>query len=385
MSDGVDFRPFGVDSRARPYRYAFLVNPDECPGKLLDALFSFNYGTWGGRFNPLIPVKDGEISEAFWSLLKYVDPDIVYTYVSLTNSQLDRIDREIVPFRIQRHPVERFHAGPIYPPSLRLDPVRSTGILPHLMSPAASPMYFTPPKLLTFFNDPTKQLNQSLVTLLSRNFGYINENLLPGLSDDWERLTVRNDWSSETLFTQIASIPNIVFPFQASEAHSQFAEPTEPIRDEFCIVIGDSADTWLYFWNRAFLLATYLRSKWNTLCLPSGLLADDSFIEPLREFLRRRTSHLGGSHRGSLSFQSFDLSEEQLTTIIKRFAEGIDLRRIVKRLEPHKYPVLTRPTGPYRGWGLDSTTHQQATSRNSLLSPPRSPLPLDRGDLTGLI
>jgi len=78
-----EFRPFRVESKARPYRLAFLVNPDACPPELLDSLFDFNYGVWGGRFNPIIPVRDGQIDEAFWFLLKYVDPDLLYTYTPL--------------------------------------------------------------------------------------------------------------------------------------------------------------------------------------------------------------------------------------------------------------------------------------------------------------
>lgn len=74
VGDRTEFKPFGVESRARPYRLAFLVDPEACPPELLDSLFEANYELWGGRFNPIVPVCKGEIDEAFWSLLRYVDP-----------------------------------------------------------------------------------------------------------------------------------------------------------------------------------------------------------------------------------------------------------------------------------------------------------------------
>src|SRR5207249_11224379 len=109
-----EFRPFRVESRARPYRLAFLVDPEACPPELLDSLFEANYGLWGGRFNPIVPVHKGEIDDSFWSLLKYVDPDLVYTYTPLTQTTIDRIDREIVPWEIEAHPAHLM--GPDSPP-----------------------------------------------------------------------------------------------------------------------------------------------------------------------------------------------------------------------------------------------------------------------------
>ncbi len=89
VGDRTEFKPFGVESGARPYRLAFLVDPEVCSPELLDALFDANYGLWGGRFNPIVPVCKGDIDEAFWSLLRYVDPDLVYTYTALTQTIID--------------------------------------------------------------------------------------------------------------------------------------------------------------------------------------------------------------------------------------------------------------------------------------------------------
>ena len=96
VEDRTEFKPFGVESRARPYRVAFLVDLEACPPELLDSLFEANYGLWGGRFNPIVPVRKGEIDEAFWSLLRYVDPDLVYTYTPLTQATIVLIPMKVV-------------------------------------------------------------------------------------------------------------------------------------------------------------------------------------------------------------------------------------------------------------------------------------------------
>jgi hypothetical protein len=71
LEDRTEFKPFGIDSMARPRRLAFLVDPEACPRELVDSLFEANYGLWGGRFNPILPVREGEIDETSWSLRKW--------------------------------------------------------------------------------------------------------------------------------------------------------------------------------------------------------------------------------------------------------------------------------------------------------------------------
>jgi len=83
MERKLEFKPYGVESRARPCRLAFLLDPENCPPELLDTLFQTNYDLWGGRFNPLIPVRKGVISDGYWALLRYVDPDIIHTHTAL--------------------------------------------------------------------------------------------------------------------------------------------------------------------------------------------------------------------------------------------------------------------------------------------------------------
>jgi len=87
----------------RPRKIAFLINPNKCPHLLLDSIYEFNIGHWGGRYNPIIPVVNSKIDDSYWDLLKFCDPDIIYAYTRLTKSIVDKIDREISPFHFIMH------------------------------------------------------------------------------------------------------------------------------------------------------------------------------------------------------------------------------------------------------------------------------------------
>jgi hypothetical protein len=375
-----EFKPFGVESRARHYRLAFLVDPDACPPELLDALFEANYGLWGGRFNPIIPVRNGEIDEAFWSLLRYVDPDLIYTYTPLSQITIDRVGREIGPWRIEAHPPHLSGPDPPahYSPSLSQELVKSSQVLPLLMS-QSSFIAPTPITLLTYFTDWKTPLNRELVRLVARNFGIAYENAYPFLLEEWPRLQIQNNWTPWELFHCIAHTPNLLFPFQGSAAHAIQPPRSDVGRDEYCILVGDSAETWLYFWNHIFLVHDFLRLGWNSLCLAPALLREESFVGPLREFLKHHARR-SGSSPSSLTLLSFECSESELSELKARILNGLDVIPRSKKLGPGEFPTLdvARPE-IYVGWGSDSTTYQQGTSKESLFSPPRSRVPIDRG------
>jgi len=359
---------------------AFLVDPDTCQAELLDALFEANYGLWGGRFNPIIPVRGGQVSEPFWSLLMCVDPDIVYTYAPLSETLVNRIERELVPCRIEAHryKLDGTEPHPHYPPDAAQELVKSRKVLPLLMTGTFS--YSARPQLLTYFTDWKTPINKELFRLVARNFGIIHENAFPPLPDEWQRLQIPNSSTPVELFHFLAYTQNLVFPFQASESHTPPLACAGDRQEEYCILVGDNTETWLYFWNRIFIVSEHIRLGWNTLCLPLSLLLEDSFVGPLREFIKRYARR-SGDHPSNLTLQSFECSDDELSKLKARILNGVDVFPRSRRLALGEFPTtstVNRP-GLYQSWGLSATTYQQGTSRESLFGPPRSPVSLDRG------
>lgn len=63
---------------SRPLRYAFIVDLEASEiSKQLTDIFQFSARMWGGRLNTIIPLLKGEISQAWWQILKICDPDKV--------------------------------------------------------------------------------------------------------------------------------------------------------------------------------------------------------------------------------------------------------------------------------------------------------------------
>jgi hypothetical protein len=96
-------RDLSVVSRPRQVRVAYLIDPAFTPFELLDAIFSTCSRVWGGRLSPIIPVIEGEISSAYWQLLRTVDPDWIYSYTSVPEVLMNRLISEIAPLRLKRH------------------------------------------------------------------------------------------------------------------------------------------------------------------------------------------------------------------------------------------------------------------------------------------
>ena len=99
-----DEKPFSVLTTFRPRRVAFLFDPvNSDADRVLDAIADFNCDTWGGSYNPIIPVSDGKVSTAFWQLLEAADPDIIYSYAEIESSEVRKLDSSFVPTKIMRH------------------------------------------------------------------------------------------------------------------------------------------------------------------------------------------------------------------------------------------------------------------------------------------
>jgi hypothetical protein len=68
---------FEITSRPRHLRYVFFVD-ENYPYEKMFALIHANQSIWGGRYNPIVPVKGNIILENWKAILQYYDPDFVF-------------------------------------------------------------------------------------------------------------------------------------------------------------------------------------------------------------------------------------------------------------------------------------------------------------------
>lgn len=67
---------YQITSQNRPVRVLYFVDESITYKQLVD-LIDANLGLWGGRFNPIVPVKNGKVGTGYVEMLKHYDPDHV--------------------------------------------------------------------------------------------------------------------------------------------------------------------------------------------------------------------------------------------------------------------------------------------------------------------
>jgi hypothetical protein len=70
-------KSFAIHLEHRPRRVAFAADlRQEAVEKILSGILRFNLASWGGRHNPIIPLFDKKVPEAYYPLLDVADPDV---------------------------------------------------------------------------------------------------------------------------------------------------------------------------------------------------------------------------------------------------------------------------------------------------------------------
>ena len=70
---------------------------------MFDAIFADCYSRWGGRFNLLIPCENGAVRSSYLPWLEAYDPDIIYSYVDLTEAAIAALHEQLSPSFLVRH------------------------------------------------------------------------------------------------------------------------------------------------------------------------------------------------------------------------------------------------------------------------------------------
>src|SRR5262249_38486229 len=97
---------------------------------MLEAIVANCHGRWGGRFSLLVPCEEGQIRAVYVPWLKAYDPDIIYSYVDLTDSQVERLHERFYPSFLVRHHFydDAKHDKHAYRPNLPLAPLTSLSV-----------------------------------------------------------------------------------------------------------------------------------------------------------------------------------------------------------------------------------------------------------------
>lgn len=363
-------RNYFVEVRHRPRRVAFLLDVDHCPEEHFDAIVDFNISSWGGRYNPIIPLIDGKITEPYWKLLELVDPDILYTYHALTPALIKRISADLRPLDVLKRDPR------IEPSQLRID--RQATVVPvmrRLMGEFPIWARKPEPAVLIFDDKDVPKLS----SFIKRNFGgndrfslWCRDNQIPSVPlqpDDKE------------VMKALTSNHNLLLPVNISgECPRGLKASIEDWSTALTLCYGDSPWNFVEYWNLSHFVGENRSAvkPLSEMWIKPALIEDRAFFETFIEFLQRRVSV--SNHQHYLRLISYDASREQMQEVTKKICEHFKWNLYpsepIVRAKGDLPDFKARPIIGFFAPRATQPRTEQATGKNSLLEfrrPPDAP------------
>src|ERR1051326_5746052 len=350
---------FSIYACPRPVRTAFIVDPEKVSEEVIDAIFDFNLFHWGGRYNPIIPVVDNTITDSYWELLKFCDPDIVYSCLNLDDSLLQRIKRWISPHQIEFHREipERHHLTTLYHQQIDIEHIAENY--------KTDPLYFSKSATLPICS---RAIKCEYRRFFQRNFGLIEEYSKISHLDSFTKLAIGDDSKPEEFLSTITNAKNLVFPVDFCKASVAFPETLRShMNDNFTIVIGDSIWSWIYMWNTIFLRSDWQRKKLSQICIPATFLESDRTLDVTKKFLESRLLW-SSSQPPRIEVVSFDKTEEELKNITLNLNKEICAYPTIKQLKKAEFQKVERSPRNIKSHAL--TQHHQVFGNEVFIPTP---------------
>lgn len=355
--------------RTRPLRVAFLVEADDTAQPILTAIFQACFRFWGGRFSLIVPCEQGVPRDAFRPWLEAYDPDIIYSYVDLSEAEQLRLHEDIYPAYLVRHiavKAEERHDPRRWSPSLPGTPLSIATLLPVLARRSA----FGPPaplKLVTargayetdgFLQDSFGTQDLGLERRITSEvvgqveiFAVTADLIEPELSRAVHG-TVSNIVGLLTMlgrerFTTLSQLSAVLTPRPDMRTH--------PWSKSFNLVIGDSVADRLLYWNLRSFYPVWRDGAPVDLRVPPASFDDPGFCTALVTYLKSIPGIAGDDGGGSMNvtLRSASLSADRLAAIeakLKQTQSWIGLRcEVIAGLDD--YAPKTRPEAHW-GYGV---------------------------------
>lgn len=321
--------------KVRPVRIAFLVGTSDHNDIILDAIFADSYSRWGGRFSLIVPCANGKIMDEYWHWLETFDPDIVYSYVDLQPKDVLDIHERLVPADYVHHKIDGGRKNDVwgFRPAYDFAILSSMSTIFRLarLSPVAEGKKVkiidswhteTASRLLT---DNLGTYRASAATGMYPNDAMATAGLLTIVSDkffddrkygvprDLDRVPNEYRAFSEFLSRRVTGISLL-----SSIYGTRLEIPDHSWGSAFNLVVGDTFDDRLLFWNARLLIPSWLDGDLCCFRVSMADLNDAEFVALLAQLINSRNHVNGGSGQAQLKIRSASHNPDDLKEVLER-------------------------------------------------------------------
>ncbi len=331
-----------VLSFARPVRLAFFFDlADDAADKshsILDEIFRYSFSIWGGRFSLLIPCENGIPLPQFIPWLKAFDPDVIYSYVNLSDELQNKIHEDLYPSFLQFHGEAGNGQYNDYRPEPNISSLVVTTLLPILCSPGL----LDNKRGLNIINLAGRlSADRFLTDSFGLPSGLVESAMRRMFADSGAMLTaidiedaktksyyIPKDEGTVTGAIELLTAMSTNNRIQGVNQLSAFHAPRLNLNSSrwtsgFNIVVGDTVSDRVLYWNSRSLMSPYRDGTDVDLCIPRAKFEDPLFVAALKQFLNKRNQvngDSGGPHRAI--FRSISVSKIELAKIAEIFKKN---------------------------------------------------------------
>ncbi|RYY75440.1 MAG: hypothetical protein EOO52_08555 [Gammaproteobacteria bacterium] len=375
-----------VTATNRPIKIAYLVPYTDSPvtHAILDAAFYESYTRWGGAYTLLIPTDtDRFLKPDYEPWLEFFDPDFIYTYVTLDDNFVKRIDRLCSPiaFLSRRERDES-------------DDIHWRGFLPswnHYFSAVSSVTTVPSPHLHSSLGRHVPETDVLVITqyeprredrFVRDNFGVafntiMATNPVPGLYKTLSLVepelpphmnvgTVRCNSIGE-LFDAFAAEKTIAIA-KLARVHSEGISKAKSLEwsDSFNLFIGGSVLDRLNFWNARHFTPTHSGTL-GAMIVGIDFFDDDDWVKQLGHYLNAHNYSQGGGP-AVVTIRSLSLGLEELIRAREKLQPHThNSVQLENSCNAHAHPLPNELNNVFDG-ACDSTTFKVAEDRNTVLA-----------------
>lgn len=342
-------RALRLTAHSRPVRAAFLVDPDTLPIEAFDGLVERCMEAWGGGYWPIIPTDGETISDDYWRLLRFTDPDLITSAVDLAPQLQEELKTRFGPATLEVNPVRPEDSNPRVRENWRITPLASVLVLRyHYGRPAVFPSD-TP---LLWFRERTNERldfrNRHVRPefparrFVQQNFGYPHVSW--PLEHELRSLPHREihlaDTPAAEIIRQLTGARYLPYNSLCRLHARRPFEPKYLASPYHAVVVGDSIGDLIRAWNRRVASFPIGQVLW----LPTSLAGDHDFLDALSQWAMHVLGDSSNSPRGILvESASVDAAElAPLAQVLKKVQ-----RVSIETYDESGFPFSGRP--PYDG------------------------------------